>query len=398
MIFILSLFCLVFMIYVTLVLATGYRYLDDVSDIPEWEGDIAPLVSAIVPACNEEATVESGLRSLCLQSYPNLEIIVVNDRSTDNTVAVIEAVRKDFPQVQLVSITELPIGWLGKPHALQAGANRARGEYLLFTDADICQEKTTISRAVRKIHMDMLSHLSLIFQNRGGSLLLNVLICDVGAGLLLLLRPWKAKDPKSRFFSGVGAFNMVKRSVYHAIGGHERIRMQVIDDVFIGKLVKWGGFTQDCLLAQNHVTVPWYPTVPEMIAGLMKNVFALFHYRLCWAVGGMLLIVLVVIAPVWGMFLADGTVQLFFLGAVLLRLAGIGAGIVMAGLPVYGGFYLLLTPYITLYIIGRAVWSAYRLQGITWRSQFYPLSELRKARWLFGGILTGPWKGEDSKH
>jgi glycosyltransferase involved in cell wall biosynthesis len=371
-----------------LVLATGYRCLADIGDVPEWDHADAPLVSVIVPACNEEDTIEAGLRSLCSQSYPNLEIIVVNDRSTDRTGEIIESIRQEHPQVKLITLHELPAGWLGKPHALEKGAGQARGDYFLFTDADIHHAETTISRVVRKMQVDRFDHLSLIFQNRGGGLLLNVLISDVGAGLLLLLRPWKAKDIKSRVFTGVGAFNMVRSSVYRAIGGHEPIRMQVIDDVFIGKLIKWGGYSQDCLLARNHVTVQWYATISEMIDGLMKNVFALFHYRFIGALGGIVLIVLVVIAPVWGVFLVEGTVRMLFLGAALIRLAGIGAGIVLAGLPPYGVLYLLVTPYITLYVIGRAVWTTYRSGGITWRGRFYPLAELRTAEWLFSGMFT----------
>ena len=105
-------------------------------------------MSIIVPACNEEEKIEAGLRSLAAQNYQRIEIIVINDRSTDRTGQVIDRVRLEFPQIRRIDLESLPPGWLGKPHALQRGAEAATGEYLVFTDADVVLESTTISRAL----------------------------------------------------------------------------------------------------------------------------------------------------------------------------------------------------------------------------------------------------------
>jgi len=388
MVLLFSLFCLILILAVSVELARGYKSLGRLTDTSGWEKSSVPMVSIIVPACNEEDSIEDGLRSLCFQRYPNLEIIVVNDRSTDRTGQAIDRLRQDYPSVQVLTVTTLPAGWLGKPHAMQIGAGAARGDYLLFTDADVCLEETVISRSVRVMQESRLDHLALIFSNSGGSLLLNTLINDVGAGLLLLVKPWKAKDPGSRFFVGVGAFNMVRNSAYREIGGHESLRMQVIDDVFLGKLIKQYGFRQDCLMAQEFVTLPWYGTVAEMISGLMKNVYGFFHYRAWMALAAVVCIIAVVILPVWFIFLSSGIARYLYLLAVMIRIIGVGAGMTRTGLPVTAALYLFLTPYISIYIILRAVWLAHRFGGITWRNTFYPLSELRQSEWLFGGIFT----------
>jgi hypothetical protein len=383
----LSTICLIFILTILFLLATGYRKLGNLGEVDEWTGEDSPLVSIIVPACNEEGGIAPALRSLCEQDYPQIEIIVVNDRSTDRTAEVVETIREDHPAIAVVTIDALPEGWLGKPHALQTGARLASGDYLVFTDADIRMEPTTISRAVRAMHDNSLDHLALVFQNEGGSLLLNTLVSDVGAGLLLLLQPWKARDPQSRFFTGVGAFNMVRSTVYRAIDGHQQIRMQVIDDVFLGKLIKRNRYRQDSLLAPEHITVPWYPSVPAMVDGLMKNVFALFHYK-AWLAGlACLLVIVVEIIPVFGAVLADGLPQWLFLAGVFLRLLVTGAGMVYSGLPLLAVPLLLVTPYLNLYIIARAVWKTSRENGITWRGRFYPLTELRKQEWLFAGMF-----------
>ncbi len=383
-----SLLCLTVILAVLIILLRGYGSLGRLADFNVWDGASAPLVTIIVPACNEENSIESGLASLARQGYPNLEIIVVNDRSTDRTAEAIERVRRAYPAITLMTVSTLPDGWLGKPHAMKTAAQAARGEYLIFTDADVCLDASTVSRSVRVMQEKELDHLTLIFQNSGGSPLLNALISDSGAGLLFLLKPWKAKDPASRCFVGIGAFNMVRRSVYREIGGHETIRMQVIDDVFLGKRVKQGGFRQDCLLAQEYVTLPWYATVGEMVSGLMKNVYSFFYYRAWLAFAGVFCIAAALIMPFWLVFISGGAARYVFLLAVLLRIGGIGAGMIRAGVTPAAVPYLFLTPYISAYIILRAVWIAHRSGGITWRGQFYPLTALKKNEWLFAGIFS----------
>ncbi|MGI9536568.1 MAG: glycosyltransferase, partial [Desulfocapsaceae bacterium] len=366
------------------------------SALKEHGGDAVPgqdaVVSVIVPACNEEEKIEAGLRSLATQNYEPLEIIVVNDRSTDRTGKVIDRVRREFPQIRRIDIEELPPGWLGKPHALQRGAEAATGAYLLFTDADVVLETTTISRAVTAMKQKNLDHLALVFENstRGG--LLNAIIADIGAGLLWLIKPWRAQVKKSRFSVGVGAFNMVRGDVYRMIGQHEKIRMQVIDDLFLGKLIKRGGYHQECMDGRGFVAVPWYHSVNELISGLMKNVFAFFNYNLGYMLLGLLALGVVVVLPYWGALFCEGSARWFFIGAITVRVLGIGVGLILTGVEKRAVCWLLITPFIVLYIILRATLIALFQGGISWRGSFYPLDKLRKQEWVLSGLFDVPKK------
>ena len=337
-----------------------------------------PLVSIVVPACNEETTVEPALRSLLNQDYPNREIIVVDDRSTDGTFVLLKNMSQEFPEIQVEQITELPMGWLGKNHALYCGAKRAQGKILLFTDADIVMESSTLSRSVAYFVDEKLDHLSLIFRNVAQGGLLNGMVVDALGGLFFLLRPWNVRKSDNSAFIGVGAFNMILSKAYWELGGHAALKMHPIDDVMLGKKVKQQGLTQDCLLGGDFVQVRWYETIPEMIRGLMKNIFALYSYRIGYVAAGLLGTIVMTIVPFWGLLLAQGTARIFFGATVLCRF-----GIFFCnakGMKIRASLFpwSLLTPYLIVYIIIKAVWTTCKNQGINWRGTHYSLQELKR--------------------
>ena len=361
----------------------GSRKMKNLRHMPSNGCVRSPLVSIIVPACNEEMTLEPALRSLLRLDYPNREIIVIDDRSTDGTFELIKKLGQEFPEIRVAQVRELPTGWLGKNHALYQGAKQARGTLLLFTDADIVMEPSTLARAVAYFDGEGLDHLSLIFQNvaRGG--LLNAMVVDALGGLFLLLRPWNVRNRGDRAFAGIGAFNMIRTRAYWEIGGHAAFRMHPIDDIMLGKKVKQQGFIQDCLVGVDFVRVRWYNTLGEMIHGLMKNIFALYSYRLTYVAGALLGIIVMTIVPVWGLFLAQGMARTFFGGALLCRFAVFLQN--ARGVGGHPGLFLwsLLTPYLTVYIIIKAVWTTLKNKGIDWRGTHYSLEELKKEEPLF---------------
>lgn len=365
-------------------IALGLKTMEQLYRIPELDNHAsasAPRVSVIIPACNEAETIEPALRRLLSQRYQNLEVIVVNDRSTDATGEILRRIQKESARgFELLEITELPEGWLGKANALQRGAEKATGEILLFTDADVDMEPTTIARAVQVLQSRQLDHLTLLFEHIGGNWLLNALILDSACGLLAMFRPWKAADPASGFAFGVGAFNMVRAVAYQAVGGHGRIRMQPIDDLMLGRELKAHGFRQLCMLGQHQVRVCWYPTVTAMIDGLMKNVFSVLHYRVWLALVVAVLILVGTIGPVAAVFGTSGLVQLICAAIVLTRLAGLlgmamfynmGPGAAMGG---------LVSPLLSSYIVLRAMVLVTGNSGIYWRNSYYPLKELKKCK------------------
>ncbi len=381
--FFLLLALLIFLIYLLTLadIGQGLLRMGQLRNIVPIHTDAVPRVSIIVPACNEAETIAPALQTLLAQDYPNLEIIVVNDRSTDATGAVLleigQLVAKNFT---VITVDELPAGWLGKSHALHKGAENASGEILLFTDADIQMEKTTVSRAVTAMESSDVDHLSLIFQTIGGNWLLNAMILDAASGLLAMFKPWKVHNTEDRHFIGVGAFNMVRASAYQHCSGHSTIRMHPIDDIMLGRVIKEHGYRQLCLLGYRMVTVRWYATSAEMIEGLMKNVFSVFHYRVWLAVIAVVIIFFLNILPVAGVLLCTGWVQTVFGATVAIRLGAFGLGAGFYRMPlttIVGG---LVSPVLSMYIIGRATYLTLKYNGINWRGSHYSLQELRRSR------------------
>ncbi len=358
--------------------ALGMRRLTALDTVLPLERENLPKVSVIIPACNEASTIEPALTSILALDYADMEVIAINDRSSDQTLDVLRQIQKKAPALQIHDIYRLPAGWLGKNHALQYGADRALGEYLLFTDADIIMEKSTLSRAMHHMLENRLDHMSLFFKSIASSGLLNALILDTGSGLMLLLKPWKAKDPKSKRYMGIGAFNLVKSDIYKAIDGHKTIAMHPIDDVLLGKVIKHSGFSQDCLLGHHFIQVKWYDTVRELIDGLMKNTFALYHYKVAWALSSVFLFVLMNILPFWALLFTSGITRLLFASAVMVRLLSFAVGLSAAEINPRHFVWSIVTPYIYIYVILKAIVTTLKKRGIIWRGTYYSLDQLKE--------------------
>ena len=209
---------------------------------------------------------------------------------------------------------------------------------------------------------------------------MNALFLDVGAGLLWLFKPWKAKDPNSKRYIGVGAFNLVKTSAYSAIGGHRAIAMDPIDDVMLGKAIKLHGLSQDCLLGHDFVQVKWYDSVREFIDGCMKNGFALFEYSLARVLFTVLMVSMLTILPLWAFFFTAGITRGFFGAIIIIRILSYVHGFSNIGISPWYSAWSLITPYVTVYIAIKAALITTKNNGIVWRGTFYPLDELKTNR------------------
>lgn len=372
-------FALLANLYALIDIVHGVRQLRTLGDIDPHPLTTSPMVSVVVPACNEEDTIEPALRSLLALEYENIEILVINDRSTDNTAGVLHTIQKEHPQLQILTISELPEGWLGKNNALHQGALVARGEYILFTDADILFARSTLSRAITLMVNEKLDHLSLIFKNIAKGALLGAMMVDAGGGLFFLFKPWKVSDPKSKYFMGVGAFNLVRKSMYREIGGHKSIRMHPIDDILLGKVIKQNGFKQDCLTAYAFLTVHWYSSTRKMIDGLMKNIFALYDFRILYAMIAVIMIAVLAVLPLWGALLGTGTLRSICLLVVCVRLLSTAYGTGITGTTWKTLPFSFITPYINIYIIVKGVIKTIAGKGIEWRGTHYPLDKLKES-------------------
>jgi cellulose synthase/poly-beta-1,6-N-acetylglucosamine synthase-like glycosyltransferase len=227
-------------------------------------------VTLIAAARNEEKNLRAALASLLALDYPHLQLLLVNDRSADATGTILDEIAAQDGRLDILHIQELPPGWLGKNHALWQGSRRARGELLLFTDADVIMAPDTLARAVHYLQKEHLDHLAATPDLHMPGVLLNTLGVTFGLFLGLFTRPWRAPDRRSTCHIGIGAFNLVRTRVYRQVGGHQRIALRPDDDLKLGKLIKKSGFRQSLVYGNGLISVEWYAGVREMALGLRK--------------------------------------------------------------------------------------------------------------------------------
>jgi glycosyltransferase involved in cell wall biosynthesis len=334
-------------------------------------------VSIIIPARNEERNIEEALKSVLEQGYEDLEVIVVNDRSTDRTGAILDEVARAYPTLRIVHLKELPRGWLGKNYALYRGAQEANGNLLLFTDADVVMHPSAVSRAVGYMLGHQLDHVAIAPDVRMPGVLLQLFVGVFGIFFSLYARPWKARDPKSRRYIGIGAFNLVRGDVYGAVGTHQRIAMRPDDDIKLGKLIKKHGYRQEFLFGTRMLHVEWYASVREMVEGLTKNAFAGVDYRISAIVGASIAQLLTSVWPFLGIFFTHGSTRLIN-GVVVLAILALcrDSARFLTVAPWFGVAFPVAT-LLFIYILWRSMLAALFRGGIDWRGTRYPLAELR---------------------
>ncbi|MBW6508777.1 MAG: glycosyltransferase [Desulfuromonadales bacterium] len=339
-----------------------------------------PPLSIIVAARNEEEQMEAALTSLLQIDYPELEIIVVNDRSSDGTGKILAQMTTNHPQLKTLTIDDLPDGWLGKNHALWQGSRIAGGNLLLFTDADIIMAPETLQKAVSLLEQQQIDHLAVSPGLKMPGMLLTLLAACFGFFFGLYTRPWKVADPRNRCHIGVGAFNLVRASTYRQIDGHRRIRLRPDDDLKLGKIIKDAGFRQQFAYGHELINVQWYGSFREMVVGLEKNLFAGSDYRIGATLGGIAVALTLFVYPYVALLLASGTTRLLSLLSVLTLslLIGISARRFNTTYRQLLGFPFAV---VVLCAISLRTMLLNLLQGgIYWRGTFYPLAELRKNR------------------
>jgi cellulose synthase/poly-beta-1,6-N-acetylglucosamine synthase-like glycosyltransferase len=354
----------------------GNRTIRHLADLPPLEEPL-PRVSILIPARNEERNVEAALRSVLALDYGNLEIDVVDDRSTDRTGEILDRMAAAEPRLRIVHVRELPPGWLGKNHALWLGAEKATGEFLLFTDADVVLEPTVLRRAVGAMVRDGLDHLTAAPEIERPSVLFEMFIGTFSLFFALFVKPWKAKDPGSPRHVGIGAFNLVRASAYRAVGGHRAIAMRPDDDLKLGKLLKKNGFRQEFLFGVRMLKVEWYASIRELVQGLMKNAFSAVDYRVSVVVFSTLTQLVILVWPFLALFLTSGPTRWLNLASVLV-LVGLGwLNAPLAGVRRWHGVGFPLATLLFLYIVWRATLKTLLNDGIDWRGTHYPLAELK---------------------
>jgi glycosyltransferase involved in cell wall biosynthesis len=356
----------------------GIRRLPRLSRVQPLPDSALPSISVLFSARNEAEKMPAALRSMLALDYPTYEVIAVDDRSTDSAREILREFSLACKHLRTARVETLPKGWLGKPHGLQTAYERSTGEWLVFTDADVHFHPQLVRRAVSLALGRGWDHLTIFPLMEMYGFWEKAFLSYFLLGGLMFTRAWSVPDPKSGAYAGAGAFQLVRRSVYEAIGTHRRLALEVVDDMKLGRLVKERGFLSGVALPDDLVRLRWHSGVCNIVRGTEKNFFAASGFRWHIAAAHIGSILLISVLPFLAVLLTRGWAQLLagvaVASAVLLqawaaRLARVS--------PLYG----LTHPFGALLISYMAARSAYltlRQGGIYWRGTFYPLEELRR--------------------
>lgn len=359
--------------------AWGMRKIADISGHAWDRQGPQPRVSIIVPALNEEQTIEPALSSLLALDYRDYEIIVANDRSTDRTGEIIDRLAAASEgRLRVVSVAQLPSGWLGKPHAMWQAAQQANGAWLLFTDADVIFRPDALRRAVAYAEAEPTDHLTLVPDMEMRTPGERMMLALFSMFFILEYRLWKAADPASRQYLGGGVFNMIRRSVYERIGTFQALRMEVIEDMKLGKLVKQNGFTQRCAFAPGLLRIRWVVGALGFVRGVTKNFFAFSRFQWWRALLSMASMAFLMLLPYLGALLAPGWSKVgFLLALAVIFCLYLGMSFYSPVSPLYV-FTHPVGSVLFIYAMLRSTCVTLWTGGITWRGTKYPLEELKK--------------------
>ena len=344
-------------------------------DPPSW-----PRVSVIVPARNEADTIGPALKSRLLDDYPEIEFIVIDDRSDDGTGAVIDRVAEGDSRVQKIRIASLPEGWLGKTHALELGVRRATGEWLLLSDADVVLTIGALRRASAVAEADGLDFIALVPGYHTGSFLVDAVWAVFLRMLALSVDPGKVRDAASPVAMGSGAFNLVRRSAFEETPGFEHLRLETGDDAALGVMLKSHGARSELMDGAGCVSVAVYRSVREYLTGIEKNGSTLVDKPFAALVAGFALFIAIEFAPLAAPFVGPAWLRL--LGVLALAsLTWANTAALWANTRQW--LPALAWPFGDIMLafgMLRSTWLTGRRGGVIWRGTFYSADELLAQR------------------
>lgn len=373
----LAMLTMLHLLYTAIEFWFGFKSIKNLVDEPTLNHQDLPKLSIIFSALNEKQSIARSLESILHLDYPNLEIIAINDRSTDGTDIILENYAKIYENLHIIHVKYLPENWLGKNHALQLGSQKAMGDWLLFTDADVIMKNPLLVKAMSFAIHNELDHLTIYEQHLHKPFLLKILSLGSYITYAMAMKPWRIRYPWSNKHLGHGAFNLVKKSVYQESGGHRAIALECLDDVRLGKLLKSHGFRQDTVDAKDLIGREWYSSLKEMIHGLSKNGFAFFDYKLWKITRDVTLALLYYIWPIVAIFFFRGCIFWMNMCNIMIMFY---LNMFIANkfrLPKILALFYPLSIAILIYTLCYSVYLTYKNNGIIWRDTHYLLQTLR---------------------
>ncbi len=364
-------------------LAAG-RGISQIADLTRPEHAVAagtrlPRVSIVVPARNEAVMIEAAVRSLLAMDYPDYELLVVDDRSEDQTGEILERLQREHgARLVVVHVHELPPGWLGKTHAMWSAARQATGEWILFSDADVVHAPQALRRAVHYAEQERADHMVLLPTMRMETVGERMMVSFFQAMFIFAHRPWKVRDARARDTLGVGAFNLVRHTAYEKIGTYESMRLSVVDDMRLGEKVKQAGMASRVAFGEGMVTVRWAVGARGVVENLTKNFFAQLRFNLGFALMAACGLLWVHLGPWLGTVFAAGWARAGYVVALVCLLTVYVAMGKRTKIPIG---YVLLHPLATVVMAFTLILSTVMTLGrggVLWRGTFYPLEELKR--------------------
>ncbi len=340
----------------------------------------APRISALIPARDEVQVIEGCLRSLLAQDHPLLEVIVLDDGSTDGTGAVVDGLAARDPRLRRVAGAPLPPGWKGKNWALHQAAAAAGGDWLLLLDADVTLHPEAVRQAAGEAaagRLDMVSWFASLELRTFWERSLMPFIAD----FIVLFSPLdRVNDPADDHCIANGQFILVRKRVYDAVGGHAAIRGSIIDDVSLARAVKGAGWRFRMLIAPRLMRTRMYATAADIWNGWAKNFYAAMQRRADLAAAAVAYLLLSGVAPAVLLPLAVASAAAGHWGWFEGLSAAAAAGVVAYRSfthrldPGFPWPHILLHPLQALALAGIIIDSAARGRGLrttTWKGRSY---------------------------
>ena len=364
------------------------QYQLDILVKPVLHPENVPLISVCIPARNEERNIGRCVEAMLAQTYPNFEVIVLDDRSTDGTHEILNNLTKVTNSLKVLSGSDLPPGWVGKPHALIQAVTAARGKWLCFVDADTFLTPDALAAVYAKaleteadLFTIMTKQIMLTFWERA-VLPLVMLALSVG------FSPRKVNDPNRKDAIANGQFIFIKRDVYEAVGGHEAIKGSIVEDKDLAVLLKGKGYRLVIADGREVASTRMYTSLAEMWEGWTKNIYLGLKDNqgllLLGIFGAFLAFTAALLLPAWvfwGVYLTGASGSLAG-GVVLLEALALWGYLIYwrilasrgMGIPDWYALTASIGAGIFAAMMLTSAWNVLSGKGVTWKGRTYSSS------------------------
>ena len=345
----------------------------------------APLISICIPARNEENNIRNCVEAALGQDYPNIEVIVLDDRSADSTLTQLREIASRDSRLLPINGTDLPAGWAGKPHALFQASAAAHGEWLCFVDADTFLAPQAISSCYAKAIETKADMFTTMNEQIVGTFWEKVVMPLVMTALSVGFSPRKVNDPHTRDAIANGQFIMIRRTIYDAIGGHEKVKDQIVEDKAISEQVKWNGHRLVVADGTKVIQTRMYTSLPSMWEGWTKNIYLGLRDHpsmlMLGAFGATLSVIAALFLPIWPLL----GINWYINNGAWLAITVIVQSLIVWASVIYvrarvarkmniSAWYALTTPLgagIFAAMMLTSAWKVISGQGVTWRGRKY---------------------------